>query len=168
MTHPTRPASIIVHADIDARKLTLARTFRRAPTPAEAAAWQILRNRGLFGLKFRRQQVIAGFIVDFYCSAARLALELDGVFTPTLPNAPMTTPVVRRSPPTRSASCASTTTTSTSRDCETCSLPMPHLALIAADLPSAPLSLVLHPEQPPFRLERAGPGRGAAARSAAG
>ena len=45
---------------------------------AEAAAWQILRNRGLFGLKFRRQQVIAGFIVDFYCASARLALELDG------------------------------------------------------------------------------------------
>jgi len=78
MTHPTRPASIIAHADIDARKLALARTFRRAPTAAEAAAWQILRNRGLFGLKFRRQQVIAGFIVDFYCPSARLALELDG------------------------------------------------------------------------------------------
>ena len=30
------------------------------------------------GLKFRRQQVIAGFIVDFYCASRRLALELDG------------------------------------------------------------------------------------------
>jgi very-short-patch-repair endonuclease len=30
------------------------------------------------GLKFRRQQVVAGFIVDFYCAEHRLALELDG------------------------------------------------------------------------------------------
>ena len=30
------------------------------------------------GLKFRRQKVIAGFIVDFYCASRRLALELDG------------------------------------------------------------------------------------------
>jgi very-short-patch-repair endonuclease len=78
MSRPTRPAHIIAHVDIDARKLALARAFRRAPTAAEAAAWQILRDRGLFGLKFRRQQVIAGFIVDFYCASARLALELDG------------------------------------------------------------------------------------------
>ena len=78
MNRPTRPAHIITHADVDARKLTLARAFRQAPTTAEAAAWQLLRNRGLFGMKFRRQQVIAGFIVDFYCASARLALELDG------------------------------------------------------------------------------------------
>lgn len=78
MSRLTRPAHLIVHADIDARKLALARAFRRAPTVAEAAAWRILRDRGLFGLKFRRQQVIAGFIVDFYCASARLALELDG------------------------------------------------------------------------------------------
>jgi very-short-patch-repair endonuclease len=78
MNRRTRPAQIIAHTDIDARKLALARAFRRAPTVAEAAAWQILRDRGLFGLKFRRQQVIAGFIVDFYCASARLAVELDG------------------------------------------------------------------------------------------
>ncbi len=69
---------IIVRADIDAGKLLLARKSRRAPTAAEAAAWQLLRGRALFGLKFRRQQIVAGFIVDFYCAAARLALELDG------------------------------------------------------------------------------------------
>ncbi len=78
MNRPTRPAHIIAHANVDARKLTLARAFRRAPTTAEAAAWRILRNRGLFGMKFRRQQIITGFIVDFYCPSARLALELDG------------------------------------------------------------------------------------------
>jgi very-short-patch-repair endonuclease len=65
-------------AAIDARKLSLARSFRRQPTPTEATAWRLLRGRRLLGLKFRRQQVIAGFIVDFYCASRRLVLELDG------------------------------------------------------------------------------------------
>ena len=59
-------------------KVGLARSFRKKPTPSEKKAWTILRNRGLLGLKFRRQQVIHGFIVDFYCPELRLALELDG------------------------------------------------------------------------------------------
>jgi very-short-patch-repair endonuclease len=60
------------------KKAGLAREFRKKPTPAEKKAWTILRNRGVLGLKFRRQQVIHGFIVDFYCPELRLALELDG------------------------------------------------------------------------------------------
>jgi very-short-patch-repair endonuclease len=78
MTHPARPPRVIRHADIDSNKLRLARRFRQAPTVAEVVAWQILRDRAIFGLKFRRQQLIAGFIVDFYCPAQRLVLELDG------------------------------------------------------------------------------------------
>ena len=72
------PPRVTRRAAIDARKLALARSFRREPTPAEAAAWGLLRGRKLLGLKFRRQQVVAGFIVDFYCASLRLALELDG------------------------------------------------------------------------------------------
>ncbi|WP_422300898.1 endonuclease domain-containing protein [Candidatus Binatus sp.] len=30
------------------------------------------------GFHFRRQQVIEGYVVDFYCAAAKLAIELDG------------------------------------------------------------------------------------------
>src|ERR1700679_2709075 len=78
MSHPARPPRVVRHADIDSNKLRLARRFRQAPTAAEATAWQILRDRAIFGLKFRRQQLIAGFIVDFYCPAQRLVLELDG------------------------------------------------------------------------------------------
>ena len=37
-----------------------------------------MRNRGVLGLKFRRQQVLHGFLVDFYCAAERLVLELEG------------------------------------------------------------------------------------------
>ena len=77
MSHPARPR-VVRRADIDAHKLQRARRFRRAPTAVEAVAWQILRDRALCGLKLRRQQVIAGFIVDFYCPSQRLVLELDG------------------------------------------------------------------------------------------
>ena len=38
----------------------------------------LLRDRRILGLKFRRQQLVAGFIVDFYCASLRLVLELDG------------------------------------------------------------------------------------------
>jgi very-short-patch-repair endonuclease len=38
----------------------------------------LLRNRRLLGLKFRRQHVLRGFIVDFYCAELRLVLELEG------------------------------------------------------------------------------------------
>ena len=78
MSHPSRPPRVTRRTDIDSNKLQLARRLRQAPTAAEATAWQILRNRALYGLKFRRQQVIAGFIVDFYCSSQRLVIELDG------------------------------------------------------------------------------------------
>jgi len=40
--------------------------------------WNAVRNNALAGLHFRRQQVIAGFVVDFYCASARLAVEVDG------------------------------------------------------------------------------------------
>jgi very-short-patch-repair endonuclease len=46
-------------------------------TPAEARLWERLRAHRLNGLHFRRQQVIDGFVVDFYCSSARLIVELD-------------------------------------------------------------------------------------------
>jgi very-short-patch-repair endonuclease len=60
------------------QKFALARQLRRAATPAERYTWSLLRNRGVLGLKFRRQHVLHGFIVDFYCAAERLVLELEG------------------------------------------------------------------------------------------
>jgi very-short-patch-repair endonuclease len=55
-----------------------ARDFRQAPTRSEAALWQALRARRLRGLKFRRQHPVGPFILDFYCPAHRLAVEVDG------------------------------------------------------------------------------------------
>ena len=40
--------------------------------------WAALRKNQLAGLHFRRQQIIDGFIVDFYCHAAGLVIEVDG------------------------------------------------------------------------------------------
>jgi very-short-patch-repair endonuclease len=59
-------------------KLGLARKFRKEMTYHEGILWRALRSGQLRGLHFRRQQVIAGYIVDFYCASACLAVELDG------------------------------------------------------------------------------------------
>lgn len=56
----------------------LARQMRHNPTPAEKMLWQAVRGRGLNGFKFRRQHAIGRFIVDFYCRATRLVVEVDG------------------------------------------------------------------------------------------
>ena len=58
-------------------KLGLASNMRRTMTLSETILWSRLRRSAL-GYKFRRQQVIDGFIADFYCSSARLVIELDG------------------------------------------------------------------------------------------
>lgn len=47
-------------------------------TPSEAKLWDHLRAGRLGGLKFRRQQIIDGFIADFYCHSAGLVVEVDG------------------------------------------------------------------------------------------
>jgi very-short-patch-repair endonuclease len=55
-----------------------ARRLRKPLQPSEAALWERLRGRQLDGLKFRRQHPIGRFVVDFYCTELRLAVELDG------------------------------------------------------------------------------------------
>lgn len=47
-------------------------------TPPEARLWIRLRGHRLAGYKFRRQHPIGPYITDFYCCAARLAVEVDG------------------------------------------------------------------------------------------
>lgn len=58
--------------------LHFARELRRNQTDAECFLWQILRGRRFCGYKFRRQHPLAGYILDFYCHEALLAVELDG------------------------------------------------------------------------------------------
>ena len=61
-----------------AERFARARALRHNATPAERHAWTLLRNRGILGLKFRRQHVLHGFIVDFYCPSERIVIELEG------------------------------------------------------------------------------------------
>ncbi len=58
--------------------LPLAKRMRREPTEAEAKLWSILRGQRLGGLKFKRQEQLGDYIVDFVCFGARLIVEADG------------------------------------------------------------------------------------------
>jgi very-short-patch-repair endonuclease len=78
---PRRPAlrhRLVMRPQGEREKFRQAETLRRTMTPAEAILWQHLRANRLQGYHFRRQQVIAGFIADFYCHAAGLVVEVDG------------------------------------------------------------------------------------------
>ena len=60
-------------------KLTgLAKTLRKNSTEAETILWNRLRARQIEGVKFRRQQPIENFIVDFVSFENRIVIELDG------------------------------------------------------------------------------------------
>ena len=55
-----------------------ARELRQRQTDAERALWARLHNRQLDGVKFRRQQPVGPYIVDFISSERRVIIELDG------------------------------------------------------------------------------------------
>ncbi len=60
------------------KMVEVARDFRKEPTKSEAILWKALRGKRLDGVKFRRQQPIGLFVVDFYNSDYRLVVEVDG------------------------------------------------------------------------------------------
>ena len=60
------------------RLRTFRRTLRNNLTPAEAKLWLMIKNSQLDGRKFRRQHSFGGYVLDFYCSSEKLAIELDG------------------------------------------------------------------------------------------
>jgi very-short-patch-repair endonuclease len=55
-----------------------AREQRNNMTPAEVILWTKLRSRKIEGYKFRRQQPVFDYIVDFYCHELKLIVEVDG------------------------------------------------------------------------------------------
>jgi very-short-patch-repair endonuclease len=74
----TRNSKITSGQNVHPDKLAFAKRLRREMTPSERRLWKALRRNALDGFHFRRQQVIEGYIADFYCDAAKLAIELDG------------------------------------------------------------------------------------------
>lgn len=63
---------------MDAWLTQRAKEMRHEPVLYERRLWKLLRDRRLAGLKFRRQVVIGGYIVDFLCLRHRLIVEADG------------------------------------------------------------------------------------------
>ncbi|MDE2852826.1 MAG: endonuclease domain-containing protein [Chloroflexota bacterium] len=63
-----------IYGDIKSKALAM----RKLPTRAEKTLWQCLRGKRMRGFRFRRQQPIDRFIVDFYCRQAQLVVEVDG------------------------------------------------------------------------------------------
>ena len=59
-------------------KHDLTRRLRREQTNVERKLWYALRARRFAGFKFRRQQPIGPFVVDFVCFEAKFIVELDG------------------------------------------------------------------------------------------
>lgn len=70
----------MLYEQINNKKELLARrkNLRNNLTLAEAVLWRILKGKKLDGRKFRRQHSVGYYILDFYCPAERLAIELDG------------------------------------------------------------------------------------------
>ena len=52
--------------------------LRKEPSEAEKKLWRLVRRQQLAGLGFRRQHAIGSYVLDFYCPALKLAVELDG------------------------------------------------------------------------------------------
>lgn len=70
--------NIIKGQKVSQEKFGRAKELRKEMTPAERRLWNMLRANRFSGWHFRRQQIIAGFIVDFYCHKAGLIIEVDG------------------------------------------------------------------------------------------
>ena len=70
--------NIVIGQKVDDGKVVRAKELRKEMTPEERRLWQCLRGNRLEGRHFRRQQVIDGFIADFYCHAPGLVVEVDG------------------------------------------------------------------------------------------
>jgi very-short-patch-repair endonuclease len=61
------------------RQKRLRQHLRNTATDAERLLWSSLKGSQLLGYKFRRQQGIGQYVVDFYCPDKKVAIEIDGV-----------------------------------------------------------------------------------------
>ena len=75
---PRQRRDIVAGQAVSEEKFLFSRYLRREMTPHEHILWEYLRDRRLANLKFRRQQIIDGFIADFYCAETGVVIELDG------------------------------------------------------------------------------------------
>ena len=76
MSEALQPSGL--HLKLPEELIAFCREQRKNSTSPEGLLWRLLRDRRLLGYKFRRQHPLGGYILDFYCHEARLAVELDG------------------------------------------------------------------------------------------
>lgn len=67
-----------VKMKVDPKKTSFARFLRKSSTDAEQLLWYNLKNRRFLGIKFRRQQPIDSYIVDFISFERKIIIEIDG------------------------------------------------------------------------------------------
>jgi isoleucyl-tRNA synthetase/very-short-patch-repair endonuclease len=73
------PSPLVGEGGVRGKDLThLAQNLRKNKTEAELKLWNILRNRQVDNCKFRRQEQIGRYIVDFVCFEKMLVIEVDG------------------------------------------------------------------------------------------
>ena len=58
--------------------ITIVKNLRKRSTDAEKLLWKHLRSKQLEGHKFRRQQPLGNYIVDFVCFEKQIVIEVDG------------------------------------------------------------------------------------------
>ena len=78
----TNPATAYINDKLfphdDPHLMHNGRNLRKNMTPAEWRLWQHLRGKRLGGYRFRRQQPLGQYILDFVCVDAKLVIEIDG------------------------------------------------------------------------------------------
>jgi very-short-patch-repair endonuclease len=73
-----KPPNYGKHRTRTAAARNFARQLRKQSTDAEKRLWRLLRDRRFAEFKFRRQYACGIYYLDFYCTLAKLAVELDG------------------------------------------------------------------------------------------
>ena len=71
-------AKMEIESRCSKEKFELASHMRQNPTPTEGMLWKALRAKQVRGVRFNRQRVVFGWIVDFWCPALLMVVEVDG------------------------------------------------------------------------------------------
>ena len=75
-----------LHKGANGKLYEFSRELRQAETETEKILWELLRNKKLRGLKFRRQHPLGNYVAGFYCHEKKLVIELDGAIHDTKEN----------------------------------------------------------------------------------
>ena len=78
MRKPTNKTPM--HQNANSNTFKKAQWLRENETPAEKRLWDQLKGKRLEGYKFRRQHPVGKYILDFYCHAKKLVIEIDGEY----------------------------------------------------------------------------------------